>query len=202
MNFSKRFLFISIYFFVLFSIIGCSSFYVPGEKNVILKNITIEYFNIAEEYFNLKNYQKAIDYYNLAKKDESLYLSACYKLARSYALSSKWEEAYSCYNDVLKSDPDNLSIKISLAYITAMKGDIDSSIEQYKKLYEKNPYEEIILESYIDLLAFANKNEEAKRLFPELKEKFPNNKKINEFSEKLETKEDDSSNNSDSTEKK
>lgn len=204
MNFIKKILFILSYFSIFFSIVGCCSFYVPGEKEIILRNINIEYFNIAEEYFNLKNYSKAIDYYKIAIKDASLYSSACYKLARSYAFSSKWEDAYYYYNDVLKTDPDNLNIKISLAYITAMKGDNDSAIEQYKTLYEKNPYEEILLESYIDLLVFVDKKEEAKNLFAELKEKFPNNKKISEFSEKLEIKEEkDSSDNSnnDTTEK-
>ena len=78
---SLRFVQFSAIFVSLFLLFSCQSGYsfrVPGESEIITKNIASEYFSIAEEYFKLKNYQKAIQYYKLAMKDKSLNVSAYY----------------------------------------------------------------------------------------------------------------------------
>ena len=62
---------------------------VPGERQILIKNISSEYFNIAEGYMDLKKYDKAAEYYKLAMGSKELKASACYKLARCYALSKK-----------------------------------------------------------------------------------------------------------------
>ena len=55
-------------------LISCVST-IPGEKAVILQNLSTEYFNIAENYLAQKNYSKAIENYKLSlrsAKDENL----------------------------------------------------------------------------------------------------------------------------------
>lgn len=54
--------------FLFFSCSGTAHLPVPGEKNAVESNISVEYYSIASSYEELKNYKKAIDYYNLAKK--------------------------------------------------------------------------------------------------------------------------------------
>lgn len=169
-----------------FLFLSCeSTFKIPGESRTILKNIAIEYYNIAEGYVGIKNYAKASEYYKLAMRDSELYLSSYYKLARAYALAQNWDSAMECYKELLSRDPDNVNLKISIAYITAMRGENDEAIEQFRKLNDENPYVQSILENYITLLLFVGRAEDSEKLYFTLKEKFPDSSKIKEFSQKL-----------------
>ena len=122
----------SFSFCLFFSCQSGYSFRVPGESEIITKNIASEYFSIAEEYFKLKNYQKAIQYYKMAMKDRSLNVSAYYKLARSYALSKDYETAEECFVNLLEKDPQNRDLQVSLAYVKAMKGNTAESLVLYR----------------------------------------------------------------------
>ena len=155
-----------------FSFFSCASneLRVPGETELILKNISTEYYNIAEGYMDIKKYDKAAEYYKLAMRHKELNLPAYYKLARAYALAKNWDKASECYDELLKLDPENTMLKISIAYITAMSGNVDEGILQYKKLLEDNPYDQNLLESYVALLINVGRGEDAEESFFLLRE--------------------------------
>src|SRR5574344_1777971 len=92
---------------------------IPGEDVVVKKNISVEYMTIADAYSDLSKYDKAAQYYKLAMKNKKLYWTAYYKLGRCYAMSKNWTEARKIYSVFLKRDPNNVNIKMSLAYIYA-----------------------------------------------------------------------------------
>ncbi|MBQ0052435.1 MAG: tetratricopeptide repeat protein [Treponema sp.] len=158
---------------------------IPGESKIILKNLAVEYNTIADGYFDNKRYDKAIEYYKLAMRNEELYLPVYYKLARSYALAKNWEPALESYNFLLNRDPDNIMLKTSLAYIKAMKGDVDEAILNYKTLYDENPNNESLLENYVALLINVGRGEDAEENYFLLKEKFPDNAQLSSFTQKL-----------------
>ncbi|WP_407427530.1 tetratricopeptide repeat protein [Treponema sp.] len=158
---------------------------IPGESRIILKNLAVEYYTVAEGYLEIKNYTKAAEYYKLAMRNKDLYLTSYYKLARCYALSKDWKNAAESYEYLLSLDPDNVMLKTSLAYITAMNGNIDDAILKYRKLLEDNPFDESILENYVALLINVGRGEDAEESFFVLKEKFPDNKQITGFAQKL-----------------
>lgn len=172
---------------IFFSFNSCSSngLLVPGETDIILKNLATEYYNLAEGYMEVKKYDKAAEYYLLSMRNEELYMTSYYKLARSYALAKNWEKAEECYKALLEKDPVNNQIKASLAYISAMSGNTDEAIIQYKKLIEDNPYDENLLESYVALLINVGRGEDAEKTFFVLKEKFPDNKQLTSFAQQL-----------------
>ncbi len=182
----KKFFRLSLFFAFIF-LISCSSssFRAPGESRIILKNIASEYYAIAEGFFEIKKYDKAAEYYRLAMRNDELYLSSYYKLARSYALAKDWDKASEAYNYLLKLDPENTALKASLAYITAMSGDFKKGIALYKDLISENSFDESLLESYLALLINAEEGKEASETYFVLKEKFPNNKKLVSFAQKL-----------------
>ena len=169
------------------SLVSCASngMKIPGESKIILKNLATEYYTLAEGFMEIKNYTKAAEYYKLAMRNEELYLTAYYKLARSYALAKNWEEAIKTYNELIALDGDNTMLKTSIAYITAMRGDVDDAILQYRELMVANPYDENILESLIALLINVGRGEDAEEYFFILKEKFPDNKQITTFAQQL-----------------
>ena len=174
-------------FFLAFSLFSCASneLRVPGESKIILKNLATEYYTIADGYLEIKNYAKAAEYYKLAMRNKDLYLTAYYKLARSYALAKDWENADKTYRELLARDGENTMLKTSLAYITAMRGEVDDAILQYRDLISANPYDENLLESYVALLINVGRGEDAEESFFILKEKFPDNKQIAGFAQKL-----------------
>ncbi|MBB5225771.1 tetratricopeptide repeat protein [Treponema ruminis] len=174
-----------ILFSVFFFSCASTELRVPGETELIFKNISTEYYNIAEGYMDIKKYDKAAEYYKLAMRNKELNLPAYYKLARSYALAKNWEKASQCYDELLKLDPENSMLKVSIAYITAMSGKTDEGILQYKELLKANPYDQNLLESYVALLISVGRGEDAEESFFVLKEKFPDNKQLSTFAQQL-----------------
>ena len=159
---------------------------VPGEKTAVQSNLSAEYLAIADEYFALSKFDKAVDYYKRAMKNKTLYWSAYYKLGRSYAMSKKWSDARRIYLKLLNRDPKNLSVRLSLAYIIAMDGRLEQAEEVYKTLWKENPDNADVLVNFISILIAQQKIPEAGARFNELKAKFKDNKNIQAFDKKFE----------------
>ena len=160
---------------------------IPGQKEAVDKSITAEYIQIAEAYEKLKDYSKAISYYEAAIKSKAgseLGDSVYYNIARCYALAKDWDHAQEIYVNLLEKDPDNTSLKSSLAYVTAMKGDLESAAEKYHALVEENPTDPALMKNLISVLLADDKKEEAAIQFAVFKEKFPDDNSVQEI-EKL-----------------
>jgi tetratricopeptide (TPR) repeat protein len=164
---------------------GIDDIPVPSETRILRKNLATEYYSIAEAYFDLKKYDKAADYYKLAMKDPALRTAAYYKLGRAYALGKQWDDAEKIFRTLLKRDPENLNISISIAYITAMKGDIEKALFMYRNLIEKKPDDGDLLENYIALLITDGRLELAEQQLFILKTKFPDNASIDTLQKKI-----------------
>lgn len=172
----------------LFISCASSGVKIPGQAQKEENNLYIEYINIADEYLSLEKYDKAIKYYELALVNKETYWTVYYKLARTYALKKDWKNSEKMYKTLLERDENNSIIKSSLAYIYAMNGNLQKSEDLYKSLLSENEYNEDFLTNYISVLILNKKNSEAISLLNDLKEKFPNNKNIEIFSNKLEIK--------------
>lgn len=171
--------------FLFFSCSGTAHLPVPGEKNAVESNISVEYYSIASSYEELKNYKKAIDYYNLAKKNKKMRASSEYKIARCYALLKDWDNAQAGFEKILKKDPSNTNIKISLAYIMAMRGDLEASSQLYSTMVSENSTDVSILKNYISVLCARGMFDEANVQLAVLKEKFPDDADISGIEKKL-----------------
>ena len=159
---------------------------VPGESGTVKNNLSAEYLVIGDEYFSLTKYDKAEEYYKRAMKNRKLYWSAYYKLGRTYAMSKKWQDARKVDLTLLKRDPDNLNIRLSLAYITAMEGKLSAAESVYDYLWKENPDNPDIIVNYINVLLAQKKADTAQEHLNELKEKFKDNNNIQTFEKKIE----------------
>ncbi len=184
----KRIFCISLVF-VSFFAIGCAStpaLRVPGESSVVGKNITAEYLKIAEGYEGLKNYSKAVEYYEkAAQTNPDLGDAAYYKIGRCYALSKDWASAKTVFEKLLEKDPENKSLKTSLAYIAAMSGDLADASLRYRELSEAYPTDDSLLKNYIAILMADGKYELAEEQFYILKERFPDEPTLSDLQTKL-----------------
>ena len=183
----NKIIFLAFCYLLTFSLFSCqssNSFRVPGETGLISKNICSEYMNIADSYFELKKYDKAITYYKLAMNDKNLKLSVYYKLGRTYALSKDYVNASKIYSDLLKLDPQNKDLQISLAYVKAMSGEVSESLGMYERLCQSFPNDAVVFENYINILLFLEKKEEAYAQYKIFAQKFPDNANLKVLEEK------------------
>jgi len=179
--------FLAASLFCMAGLASCRSvqFFLPGEKKVVVGNIYVEYYNIAEEYFKIPNYQKAAEYYLKATRNRDISNAAYFKAARSYALAKNWEKALEIYLEILKHDKNNVSVKESLAYVYAMNNDFEKAERLYLELISSNPDVARVLVNYTIVLVTLEKYEEAAQQLEVIKGKFPDEEKISALDEKI-----------------
>lgn len=183
----KKIFWLSLFFSaILLSSCKTSSVLVPGEKQISLKQMYSEYYAIAEEYVKLENYTKAIEYYEFSMKDKSLRTAAYYKIGQCYAKNKQYDKAYEVFSNIAKKDPDNTSIKSSLAYLTAMKGDVKEAARLYSQLVVSNPESAETLVNYISVLITLKDYETASLNLEHLEKKYPSTTQIASLKENLE----------------
>ena len=121
----------------------------------------------------------------MRKKEQ--YWAAYYKLAKCYVYTSDWSNALPMYKKILERDPENASLKASVAYIYSMKGDFKNSVLIYEELLEAQPNNQDYLENYLAVLAADNKKFEKKnaekfmQAYETLKTEYPENKNLKTF---------------------
>ena len=159
---------------------------VPGQEKIVIDNVYVEYSNIGDSYFKLEDYTNAAKYYKMSMQNPKIYWSSYYKLAKSYALASNWTEVLPMYKKLLKRDPENSSLKASLAYIYTMQGELEKARELYAQLLEIESQNEKYLENYISLLTvdektYTENTDLVNELLARLKENFLDNKNVTKF---------------------
>ncbi len=164
--------------------------YLPGEKDRILRNLAAEYYTLAEGFAKQSQYAKAIGYYELAKRDPSLYRAAYYRQGCMYALNKDWSKAEAVFSDLLLQDPENVTLQASLAYIAAMRGDTEAALAQYESLVLHHPYDADLQINYIYLLLDAGDVDKARAQFAVLARRFPTNGSLETVEKRIAEKED------------
>ena len=179
------------FFFALFMFSACVSkpLPIPGDTGRTIRNIYVEYMNIANTYMKLEDYKSASDYYKLAMQNHKIYWACYYKLALCYVYSSDWTNAEPMYKNMLKRDPENASLQASLAYIYSMNGNVKRALKIYKKLLQEQPDNESYLENYLVLILsdkkiFKRNRIEFEEALDRMNETYPENAKLTKITEK------------------
>ncbi|MGN0730089.1 tetratricopeptide repeat protein [Treponema sp.] len=149
----------------------CTS--IPYERSLAEKNLFEEYFSLAEAYKKIEKYEKAVVYYEKSLASESFHKYAFYEIAVCNVYLKNWEKAAASFNELLENDPENITLKSSLAYIEAMRGNLAGAQTLYSALYEENPDDSSVLKNLI-LVLIAQKNyTEASEKLVVFEERFP-----------------------------
>ena len=175
-------------FFILLSP-GCNSTLkvIPGQTAQEKLDLYNQYMLIADEYFSLKKYDKAVLYYEECLKCEELYWTAYYKIAKISVIQSNWEKALKMFNTLLERDKENLTLKENIAYIYAMKGEKEKAVSIYLELIEVSPDVSTYYENLISVYISIENAEEAEKYLLILKEKFPDSNKIENITSLIES---------------
>ena len=162
---------------------------VPGQGAIKTRNIYAEYYMLGDSYFQLEDYKKASEYYELSMRKKDQYWAAYYKLAKCYVFTSDWNSALPMYQTMLERDPENSSIKASIAYIYSMQGNFKKSLKIYEELIQEQPKNQDYLENYLAILLADNKKFEKKNArkfiaaYEALKTEYPENKSLEKLDE-------------------
>lgn len=157
----------------------------PGDAQKTRENMYNEYMVIADSFFELEKYDKAITYYKMCLEKPNLYWASYYKLAKAYALQSNWNEAATMYKVILERDPENDSLKASLAYIYAMQGETKIALEMYNELMKLHPENQEYLENYIAVQLLSKDFTDIDAPMAALNKDFPDSKNIQTFNSKI-----------------
>lgn len=170
------------------TIIGCASNggLIPGKSTIETKKIYNEYLSIADIYFGMEKYDKAIEYYKLALNSKENYWGVYYKLARTYTLQSKWNEALPMYETLLKRDPENNALKVSIAYIYAMSNETDKAIKTYEDLIKNNPENAEYYQNIIAVYLAQKDYESSVKYFETFRQQFPDNQNGEKLQKEIE----------------
>ncbi|MBO5137990.1 MAG: tetratricopeptide repeat protein [Spirochaetaceae bacterium] len=169
--------FITVLVFLFFSCTS-SAVSIPSENRRILENLAVEYYNIAEAYLEQKNYKKAMEFYDRAMQESSLYQQAYYKKGYAAALAKDWVVAEEIYRNLVAQDPQNVNIAISLAYVVAQSGKLQEALEMYSALNESNPYNQLLAEDCIVLYIALEQFDQAEVAIEKFKVNFPESEDV------------------------
>lgn len=174
----------AVFLAVALLFVSCSS--IPFESKVEKHNILEEYFAIAKAYKDQENYKKAIEYYEKVLGDEEFHEFAFYEIAVCNVYLKNWNEAKTSFEELLERDPGNSTLKLSLAYIEAMRGNLEDAQMLYEQIVQEYPHDVEPLKNLIAVLLAAGDAQSASQNLALLEERFPDESTIPEMKKKIE----------------
>ncbi len=101
------------------------------------------YNNLGNAYGRLKQFDKAIEYYQqaavLAEEDGPTYMKVCANLGNAYSKMGEHEKAIGFLGQAIALQPDDAELYYNLANIYKDSGNDESAIKNYEKALELNP---------------------------------------------------------------
>jgi len=123
---------------------------------------TVVFAYLGDAYYSLKNYEKAIENYELLLTTQEN-VSALVNIGTCYQLKENPDpgKAFACFSQVEKLDPDNYINLLSLGdhYYNLKPRDVNSSYNYYLKAFDINP-NNLSLVKALDELAFDVENKD------------------------------------------
>ena len=96
----------------------------------------IEYYNKGMDQSKKENFEKAIEYFEKALKEDSEFAFAWDNLGVNYRRLNNYDKAIECYTKSLELDPKGLMPLQNIAIVYQYKKEYDKAIEAYSKLAE------------------------------------------------------------------
>lgn len=183
---AKSKLFLLMLVGILFFSENC--FAIPFERKLRKENECAEYAAIADAYYEQKNYRKASEYYEKARKAPKFYDAMTYKLACSKALGGEYVAAKDLFAELLAKEPSNRTLRESLAYSTVMSGELTAGAELYESLVIENPEDGNIRKNYIKVLIASKQFEKASKHLDEYEKLFGQGTDTESLRDKIKSK--------------
>lgn len=116
-------------------------------KQALLEDIenSYEFYGlIANSYFNEKNYEDAIKYYNKSIEANKNYISSYCNIAEIYSLKKDFDKAEKHYKKAIEISPEYVFPYYKIGNLYFIKQEYETAIKWYKKALEIEPNEAIV----------------------------------------------------------
>jgi tetratricopeptide (TPR) repeat protein len=120
----------------LFLVSGALSGCVTG---VSRKDLAQEYYNLANAYFELEEFDKASEYYRRALQYDPSLVQGSYNLARLYIQDGRYDDAVGLLESLLERDTENLMVRETLGYALYRAGRTEAAVAVFEDLAERSP---------------------------------------------------------------
>jgi tetratricopeptide (TPR) repeat protein len=98
-----------------------------------------EYFSIGMAYFDIGRFDEAERWLNRARQSDRTMVASTYNLGRLAFERQRYDEAAEYFEDILKSDSDNVFALRAAAYTRIAMGDINTANRHYSRLLQLVP---------------------------------------------------------------
>ena len=132
-----------------------------------------EYYNLGNAYYEIREYDRAIAYYNLAISQDPELLGAHYNLSLAFIKGGREEEAERVLLRLLERDPENVSVLQLLAYVYYQSGSVVQAIETVESVLRLSPNDVDALHNMGIIYWEDGQAENAARAFDDLLEILP-----------------------------
>jgi tetratricopeptide (TPR) repeat protein len=120
-----------VFAFVIGSMLSCAT---PVER----RELAEEYFNLGNAYFELQDYERSYQYYRRAIALTDTVPAAGFNLARLHLERGEESRALEVLDQLLLSNPSNLLVLETRAYVLYRLGAADQAREQYRDILERS----------------------------------------------------------------
>ncbi len=122
------------------SLVLCAALLVTGcVTSQSGKQIASDYYNIGNAFFDLGQFDKAIQYYQDALRVDPSMVKADYNLALTLIRLKRSEEAVTILKRLLMSDPKNTTLMAALGWAYHQLGRDKEALDQYEALLALSP---------------------------------------------------------------
>ncbi len=121
---------------LLFFLVILSSCQSSPERERLAK----DYYNIGNAYFDLEQYDKAVEYYDRALQLDPTINQAVFNMARTKIETGDFRRALKLLNRLLESDPENVMVLEMIAYTYYRMDSFPQAVDLYKRILVLNPY--------------------------------------------------------------
>jgi lipopolysaccharide biosynthesis regulator YciM len=109
------------------------------------ETLHIDYYNLAREFYDLGDYDRAEYYYSLVLGEDSSNRESRYNLALLYLKQGEGNKALGHLKKLYAADEANLSVMNSIGIAYSLKEEWEDALEWYGKVLELFPWDETAL---------------------------------------------------------
>ena len=127
-----------------------------------------EYYNLGNAFYEIRSYDRAIDYYTLAISYDPGLLNAHYNLSLALIKQGRGDMAEKTLLALLQDEPDNTSVLKILSYAYYKQGKTDQALDSIDRILEIIPDDSDTLYNKATILWKADRKEAAEEIFAQL----------------------------------
>lgn len=156
-----------IWLLVVFSLFSCAS------SVSLRESLAFEYFTLAEEYYALKKWDKALEFYTKSKQSKNVYDNSLYKTGLIFVEQKKYDEAEKVFDEILDADKNNATILSQLAFVKSKQKKFLEAILLYENILLMYPMDQTTKKNLALVYWYNGDTEKARSIQKELIDENP-----------------------------